>query len=389
MKSARSILGLLGLALLTACAGEYPQSSIAPTTDFADTIHGLYVTIFWWSMVILAVVWVVLAYILVKYRERPDSPKPKQIHGHLGMEIAWTIGPALIVVAIAIPTIQAVFATQQVPEDSLVVEVIGHQYWWEFRYPENGGVITANELHIPVGTPVSLRLHSDDVIHSFWVPQLGGKRDANPLRRVPEGQDLKYNWIHFTAQETGTFMGQCAEFCGDSHSLMGMRVIVESQEEFDAWLADLAAGHPQTVTQSQALNAVPIEGGTRASLPGTALQEAASQEQAPAEDPAMVEGRNLFLANCSACHAINGVSEAGQIAPNLTLVGRRSSIAAGMLENNVDNLVRWISDPQSVKPGALMPGLEYQGGRPPVVWPAFNLTPDQVRTVANYLYSLR
>ncbi|HSG47723.1 MAG TPA: cytochrome c oxidase subunit II [Longimicrobiales bacterium] len=379
MKFARTLLGLMGLGLLAACAGEYPQSSINPTTDFAETIHGLYVTIFWWSMLILTVVWVVLAYILVKFRERPDSAKPKQIHGNLGMEIAWTIGPALIVVAIAIPTIQAVFKTQTAPEDAMVVEVIGHQYWWEFRYPEQGGAVTANELHIPAGRPISLRLHSDDVIHSFWVPQLGGKRDANPLRAVPEGKDAKYNWIHFTARELGTFMGQCAEFCGDSHSLMGMRVVVETQDEFDSWIEDLRAGHPQVVTQSQAFTAQQAGADAAPATEPVVVQE----------DPATVEGRNLFLANCSACHAINGVSEAGVIAPNLTLLGRRSTIAAGMLENNVDNLVRWISDPHSVKPGALMPGLEYQGGRAPVIWPAFNLTPDQVRTVANYLHSLR
>jgi cytochrome c oxidase subunit 2 len=384
MKFAKTLLGLIGLGLLTACAGEYPQSSINPTTDFADTIHSIYVSIFWWTMLILAVVWVALAYILVKFRERPDSPKPKQIHGHLGMEIAWTVGPALIVVAIAIPTIQAVFKTQQAPDDGMVVEVIGHQYWWEFRYPEEGGVTTANELHIPAGRPISLRIHSDDVIHSFWVPQLGGKRDANPLRAVPEGKETKYNWIHFTARELGTFMGQCAEFCGSSHSLMGMRVVVETQGDFDEWIGDLTAGHPQVVTQSQAFTA---QGGESAAQEADATA-GAGQEPAP-EDPALVEGRNLFLANCSACHAINGVSEAGVIAPNLTLLGRRSTIAAGMLENNVDNLVRWISDPMSVKPGALMPGLAYQGGRPPVVWPAFNLTPEQVRTVANYLYSLR
>ncbi|MDT8340787.1 MAG: cytochrome c oxidase subunit II [Longimicrobiales bacterium] len=383
MKFARTLAGLLGLVLLAGCAGEYPQSSIAPTTDFADTIQGLYVTIFWWSMVILAVVWVVLAYILVKFRARPDSPEPRQIHGHLGMEIAWTIGPALIVVAIAIPTIQAVFSTQEVPEGAMTVEVIGHQYWWEFRYPEQGGVVTANELHLPVGRPVSLRLHSDDVIHSFWVPQLGGKRDANPLRAVPEGQEARYNWIHFTARETGTFMGQCAEFCGDSHSLMGVRVMVESQEEFDAWIEDLRGGH---ATPAAAPAGVPEDAAEGAAATGA---DPVGTAAGSPEDPALVEGRNLFLANCSACHAINGVSEAGVIGPNLTLLGRRTTLAAGMLENNVDNLVRWISDPRSVKPGALMPGLEYQGGRPPVVWPAFNLTPDQVRTVANYLYSLR
>ncbi|MEJ2538409.1 MAG: cytochrome c oxidase subunit II [Gemmatimonadota bacterium] len=374
MRFARSLLGWIGLGLLTACAGEYPQSSVNPASDFAETIHSLYGQIFWWSVLILTVVWVVLAYILVKYRERPDGPPPKQFHGHMGMEIAWTIVPALIVVAIAIPTIQAVFATQETPEDALVVEVIGHQYWWEFRYPQNGDLVTANEVHIPVGRPVSFRLHSDDVIHSFWVPQLGGKRDANPLRMRPEGQDLKYNWIHLTASETGTFWGQCAEFCGEAHSLMGMRVVVETEEDFQAWLSDLEQGHPEEVTQSQALTvagAVPLP------------------TEVSSEDAQAQEARQLFLANCSACHAINGVSEAGAIAPNLTLLGRRSTIAAGMLENNVDNLVRWISDPQSVKPGALMPGLGYPGGRPPVVWPAFNLTPEQVRTLATYLYDLR
>ena len=386
MKSARSILGLIAVALLTACAGDYPGSSINPTSDFAESIHGLYLSIFWWSMGILAVVWIVLAYILVKFRERPDSPKPKQIHGHLGMEIAWTIGPALIVVAIAIPTIQTIFRTQQVPEDALVVDVIGHQYWWEFRYPENGDVITANELHIPVGTPVSLRLHSDDVIHSFWVPQLGGKRDANPRRAVPEGEEAKYNWIHLTANETGIFWGQCAEFCGESHSLMGIRVVVETQDEFDQWIADWQGGAPiETVAQAEALNAVPPTGAGALATPDVPSASVAMIQEAQE----MEVGRNLFLANCSACHAIQGVSEAGQIAPNLTLLGRRTTIAAGMLDNNVDNLVRWISDPQSIKPGALMPGLEYAGGRAPVVWPAFNLTPEQVRTVANYLYNLR
>jgi mono/diheme cytochrome c family protein len=165
--------------------------------------------------------------------------------------------------------------------------------------------------------------------------------------------------------------------------------VVETQEEFEQWLADWQAGAPvETVTQAQALNAEPPAGAdtpdaseASAPSPGSLAMVKEAQE--------MEMARNLFLANCSACHAIQGVSEAGQIAPNLTLLGRRNTIAAGMLENNVENLVRWISDPQSIKPGALMPGLEYAGGRAPVVWPAFNLTPEQVRMVAQYLYNLR
>jgi len=385
MTFARSLLALVGAALLSACAGEFPGSTITPMSDFAETIHGIYVQIFWWSVLILTIVWVVLAYILVKYRERPDSPEPRQIHGHLGMEIAWTIGPALIVVAIAIPTIQAVFRTQQVPEDTMVVDVIGHQYWWEYRYPENGDVVTANELHVPVGRPVSLRLHSKDVIHSFWIPQLGGKRDANPLRAVPEGQEPDYNWIHFTAREAGVYWGQCAEFCGESHSRMGMRVVVQSQEDFDAWLADWQAG-AQAEVVSQARTA-PMPDGAEALPIAASTQEIAASTQE--EERRFEEGRNIFLANCSACHAIQGVSEAGEIAPNLTLLGRRSTIAAGMMENSVENLMEWIRDPQSIKPGALMPGVDYSGGRAPVIWPAFGLTDEQLRTVAEYLYSLR
>ncbi|MDT8369372.1 MAG: cytochrome c oxidase subunit II [Longimicrobiales bacterium] len=349
--------GLLGAILLAACAGEYPQSSIAPTTDFADRIQDLYFQIFLWSMGILAVVWIVLAWILVRFRERPDGPEPQQIHGHLGFEIAWTIVPALIVVAIAIPTIQATFDTQTPDPDAMVVDVIGHQYWWEFRYPEIGEYRTANELHLPVGQPIALRIWSTDVIHSFWVPQLGGKRDANPLRAVPSGEERKYNWIFMTPRETGVFMGQCAEFCGPSHSLMGMRVVVETPEEFEAWIAAWDAGH----------------GEPAAADPRAALIEL---------------GRETFqsgLGGCIACHAIEGTNAQGAVGPNLTLLGRRSMIAAGWLENTEENLVRWITAPQDVKPGALMPGVNDTGGG----FPATNFTEEQVRAVAAYLSSLR
>lgn len=366
MRFAKYSAGALILVLLAACGAEYPQSSVHPATDFAQGIHELYVSIFWWTLFILVVVWVALAYILVRFRARPDSPEPKQIHGHLGLELAWTIGPALIVVAIAIPTIQAVFGTQQGdPENAMVVEVIGHQYWWEFRYPETG-VVTANELHLPVDRPISLRLHSADVIHSFWVPRLGGKRDVNPLVRRPEGVDPDYTWIHFTASETGTFMGQCAEFCGDSHSLMGMRVIVESLEDFDAWTREWQASP----------GAAPGE-------PGAA--EPTVAEQADPQQALLAQGRQQFLISCAACHGIEGSGAPGQIAPNLTLLGQRSTLASGWIENTPENLERWIRDPRSVKPGVLMPGIDYSGGN----WPATQLSDDQVEALVAYLSNLR
>lgn len=364
MKSLRTFLGTLVVAFLSAgCSleGDYPQSSVAPASDFAELIHGLYVDIFWWTLLILVIVWVVLAYILVRFRARPDSPQPKQVHGHMGLEIAWTIVPAIIVVAITIPTIQAVFSTQQsTPEGALVVDVIGHQYWWEFRYPETG-LVTANEVHVPVDRPVSFRLSSADVIHSFWVPMLGGKRDANPVRVRPDGVDARYSWIHMTPNQTGTFWGQCAEFCGSSHSLMGFRVVVESDQDFAAWQTALAA---------------PVV------APATVEGEA----QVANVDPLVEQGRTLFhQQTCVACHTIEGTNAQGVLAPNLTLLGQRSSIAAGMLENTLENLETWIRAPQDIKPGALMPGVEVPGGN----WPATNLTDEQVSAIAAYLYSLR
>ena len=374
MRFLKSMTGALALVAMAACGGEYPMSTINPTSDFAETIQGLYVSIFWWTLAILVVVWVLLAYILVRFRERPDSPHPKQIHGHTGMEIAWTIVPALIVIAITVPTVQAVFETQTADPDAYVVDVVGHQYWWEFRYPQHGDVVTANELRIPVGRPVSLRIFSEDVIHSFWIPALGGKRDANPLRAVPEGENTKYNWIHLTPNETGTFMGLCAEFCGESHSRMGMRVIVESEADFNQWLDDWNAGHP--------LPAPPV-----------AAAGVAAPQEAPAEDPNIAQGRTMFTAACSACHGINNNPAGGVAGPNLTLLGRRGIIAAGMLEMSRENLIQWITDPRSVKPGVLMPGVDYPGGTAALTWPAFSqfgvTTPEQVGMIADYLLSLR
>lgn len=366
MRFANTLAGALAAAVLTACAGEYPQSSIRPTTDFAHVIHDLYVDIFWWTLLILVVVWAALAYILIRFRERPDSPQPKQVHGHLGLEIAWTIGPALIVVAIAIPTVQAVFSTQRGdPENAMVVDVIGHQYWWEFRYPDLD-VVTANELHLPVDRPISLRLHSADVVHSFWVPQLGGKRDVNPLVATPEGKDPRYNWIHFTAQETGTFLGQCAEFCGESHSLMGVRVIVEDEGDFEAWVDAWRGG-----------------GGAAGAAGANAPQEAA------ATDDLVAQGRDVFHAQtCIACHTIQGTNAQGVLGPDLTLMGERATLGAGWLDNTQENLERWIREPHLVKPGVLMPGVDRDSPQPQY-WPATNLDDNQVRAIAAYLLSLR
>jgi cytochrome c oxidase subunit II len=367
-------------------ASDFPQSTIHPHSDFAEIIHSLYVSIFWWTMLILAVVWILMAYILVKFRAKEGDPKPKQIRGHLGLEIGWTVGPALIVVAIVVPTIQAVFATQTpLSDDAMVVEVTGHQFWWEFHYPDLG-ITTANEIWLPVDEPVSLRLEASDVIHSFWIPMLGGKRDANPVPAVREGESRRYNWIYLTPLETGVFMGQCAEYCGESHAYMGMRAVVATAEEFDQWAESWLAGAPP---EPQADQPDP-DGAADGDVPTVA---AAPQQP---EDPLIAMGRDVLLnqSTCVACHAINGTSAQGAVGPNLTLFGTRGTVGAGLLENTPENLSRWIRDPQGVKPGVEMPGTDYAMAIPRArgqvySWPATGLTDEQVDAVAAYLLSLR
>jgi cytochrome c oxidase subunit 2 len=295
-----------------------------------------------------------------------------------------------------------------------VIDVVGHQFWWEFHYPE--GAVTANELHLPVGREVSLRLRSADVIHSFWVPQLGGKRDLNPTVQRPEGAEPHYNWLRFTLREPGVYSGQCAEFCGTAHSLMGMRVVAEAEADFQAWLAAWAAGAPAppapaappaapgdsaAVTpapgDSAAATPAPGAGAAATTAPGVPAQaavlpaeSAAAGAVAPSTAPVqtapaapqdrIAQGQQLFFTNiCVGCHAIQGTPAMAPVGPNLTLFGRRTTLAAGWLENNEDNLVRWIMSPTSVKPGATMPGVGEMGA----------LTEEQVRLIAAYLLSLR
>lgn len=381
------------LVLVAACGVDHPQSTISPTTDFAHIIQGLYVDIFWWTVLIGALVWILLGYIIIRFREKPGAEKPVQNHGNLGLEIGWTIGPALIVVAIAIPTIQAVFATQEPQaqpdgEQPLLVDVIGHQFWWEFRYP-GSGVVTANELHLPVGRRINLRLHSADVIHSFWVPQLGGKRDANPLVQTPEGKEPRYNWLRFTTEETGVYMGQCAEFCGPSHSLMGMRVVVEAPEDFQAW-------QQKWLSPSYSAAQLPVdttENEPTPTGPSAAERAEAQSRQGPGtpQEQLIARGRHVFFSEsyCVLCHAINGTQAAGNIGPNLTNFGARSTLAAGRLENTPENVALWVTNPGAVKPGAHMPAAQSpaprEGGG---VWQPTGLDPDQIQAVAAYLSSL-
>ena len=381
---------LLGMALVVAaCSGDqYPQTTLDSVTDFGDQIHSLYVSVFWWTMLILVVVWGAMAWIMVKYRAREGAPEPRQIHGHLGLEIGWTIGPALIVVAIAIPTIQTVFATQRpLSDDALEVHVTAHRFWWDFYYPEYD-VRTANELHLPTGRAITLRLASNDIIHSFWVPRLGGKRDLNPIVAVREGEP-KYNYLYFTVRDPGIYMGQCAEFCGEAHAWMGMRVEAHGPGGFEGWVEEMRSVSSRA-TGPQASAAAPAE-NVLGSLPvqeGALMEPQAVQE---AEDPLVARGRTVFLQEsyCTLCHAVQTPGPPTvPLGPNLTRLGARGTLAAGMMENNEENLIRWITDPQSMKPGVIMPGVNMAAvGKNGVEYPPTSLTEEQVRAVAAYLLS--
>ena len=327
-----AVAALLATVAFGGCGAEYPQSALHPASDFALRLNDLFMQIFWWATGVFVLVEAALLYTLFRWREEPGRGRPKEVHGHVLMEVGWTLAPALILVAIAIPTIRTIFIVDRPPTDSdaLVVEVTGRQWWWEFSYPELG-IVTANEAHIPVGRVVDLRLRSADVVHSFWVPRLGGKRDLVPGRE---------NQLWFRPDSVGVFRGQCAEYCGTAHALMGMRVIVDSADDFDAWVAANRAN---------------------ASAPGDAEAR---------------DGRRVFLANaCVSCHEIRGTAARGQLGPDLTHFGSRLTIGAGILDNNRANLVRWIASTRHVKPGSLMPEVK--------------LSEQQVQQLAAYLLGLR
>jgi cytochrome c oxidase subunit II len=343
MRPRRSFAWLVGraaplalLASVAGCAGadQFPQTSLDPKSDFALAIDRLWNLTLYMGVGVAVVVFVILAYILYRFRYRPDAPHPKQVHGNTSLELAWTLIPAILISIIAVPTVQTIFFTyREPPEDAITIDVVGYQWWWAFHYPlENGETVTtANEVHVPVGQPVHLRMTSADVIHSFWIPQMGGKRDVIPNRSTS---------IVFTPLEAGVYLGACAEFCGESHALMKMRLIAHEPEDFERWLAN---------------------------------------EARPAVEPtdsALIIGRDLVTGGvCAGCHTVRGTNaQFARTAPDLTHMARRMTIGAGILENNAENMARWIDNAPAVKPGALMPNM--------------GLTEQEIRYIVAYLQSL-
>jgi cytochrome c oxidase subunit 2 len=337
-------LCLLSL-VLAGCSGEhYPQTTLLPRGDFARIADDLLDTTVKWALLVFVLVEGVLVYAIFRFRGKPGDPEPHQTHGNTTVEIIWTVIPALILAAIAVPTVRAIFETSATPaKDALTIEVVGHQWWWEFRYPEYN-LTTANEIHIPVGRTVSLRMGSSDVIHSFWVPQFAAKRDVFANRETR---------MWFKAEVDGNYPGQCAEFCGIQHGRMGYRIKAQSPEEFQAWVA-----HMQTLKAKPAPTAS-SDSGVRTASQGATVAQASSKQAQAAQGPEYAAGEKLFTAKgCVACHSLVAVNAPkGMVGPNLANVGDRSYIAAGTLKNTDENMAHWIRDPQGIKKGVLMPNL--------------------------------
>ncbi|MBA3268755.1 MAG: cytochrome c oxidase subunit II [Acidimicrobiia bacterium] len=307
-------LGLLGL-VAAACAADAPMDTFKPAGPNARTIDNLITPVFWVAGVVFVAVEGMALIFVIRYRDRGEGPEPVQIHGNSRLEVGWTLIPAAILVTIAIPTIATIFNLASKPANAINVTVTARQWWWEYNYTDLG-VVTANELHMPVGQPLEITLIGADVIHSFWVPSLAGKTDVVPGRE---------NNMNMTGDKVGTYLGQCTEFCGLSHANMRLKAMVQTPADFQAWVDD----------QRQAA-ATPAGG------------EAA-------------DGLSLFNAKgCAGCHTIQGVSK-GTSGPNLTHLASRTSFAGSMFELNDENLAMWLANPPKVKPGSKMPDLNLSG----------------------------
>jgi cytochrome c oxidase subunit II len=345
------------LLALAACAGpQATQTTVIPQGDHARRIYDLLVPIFWMAIAVFVVVEGLLIYTVWRFRRRSNAI-PAQIHGNTRIEILWTIAPALIVLVIAVLTFRTQAATAEItrnPQNAVEVTAVGHQWWFEFRYPGAGqdgaDVVTASDMYIPIGRPVRVTLQGADVIHNFWVPKLAGKTYMIPG---------KTNYLAFTAEQPGIYRAVCAEFCGEQHALMRFRVIAVPEEEYQNWLAQYSTPPSAPAAATVSLGAV-------------------------TGDPA--RGQAVFLEptnQCISCHAVAGTSAQGIIGPSLTYYGSRQTIAAGVLPYSPENLSDWLHRAYEIKPGNLMSRVITQE------WIQRNLSEQEIADLVAYLDSMK
>jgi len=322
-----ALLILSGPAVAFAASGDNaftPTNIFVPFSTPAHAIYQISLLVLLICAAIFVIVGGLLAYSIFRFRRRPEHEnlEPPQVYGSNQIELAWTVIPILIVFVLILATTRTIYDVQSAlpPPDSVNATVVGHQWWWEIRYPDLG-IVTANELHVPVTKsgkrrPTFIRLESADVAHSFWVPQLAGKIDLIPNRR---------NLVWIEPTEPGTYVGNCAEYCGLQHARMLLRVIAHTPGDFQKWVA--------------------------------------AQKQPPVDNPQLRAGRDAFFStSCVNCHAIKGTKAKGQFGPDLTHLMSRETLGAGVIANTVENLQAWVRDPQHAKPGALMPNMQLTDG---------------------------
>src|SRR6266404_5588815 len=422
----------------------HPNTTLVPHSDLGREIDFLWNRLLLLGTIVFILVEGVLVFIVFKYRRRENQGTPPQTHGSTKLEIAWTLIPAVILVFIAVPTVRTIFITQaQAAPGSLNIEVTGHQWWWEFKYPEYG-VTTANEIYLPVGRTVNFRLRSADVIHSFWTPQLGGKRDVVTNR-------TNYMWYTpDTSISSNVWNGFCVEYCGASHANMRFRVFTVSQQQFDSWVAGqklpakfgavasapsggpippsptapgvaTPAGAPPATTPSGAPTATTRPGASVGAAQSSVAAVSTGSVQAgyifPREKipeyavphspipPDLkftagltgnaARGKQIFSSSaCIGCHSIAGNPAAmGVTGPNLTHVGSRSTIAAGRFPNAAAYLALWIKNARKMKPEVIMPTLGLDEYDPvlkaKVTAAGGGLTDQQIADIVAYLTALK
>ena len=433
---ASALILVAGALVVAACGEKYPNSTFTPLTEFNTIIDGLWNRLLLLGTIVFVFVEVLLVFTLIKFRRREGAPEPTQTHGNATLEITWTIIPALILVLIAVPTVKAIWKTEaKAAPGALEVQVIGHQWWWEFRYPQYG-VVTANELYLPAGRTVNFQLNSRDVIHSFWTPQLGGKRDVIANRT---------NYIWYTPDSSlagSVFNGFCTEYCGSSHANMRFHVFTVSATDFASWAAhqkENAAGSPleapapaaaapkvasvagikvapapkpapaAAVTQPSAGYVFPLDKMPPHTLPQTPLP--VGDREVKYDDSLLGQGdatrghelvtnmAHMGDVPCLTCHIIKGEYMVGgkqmfnddnAKAPNLTHFATRHTFAGGIYRADPPTLARWVKNAEHMKPGALMTTLG--AGQ---YWPSMKQTRTtglddrQIADIVAYLLSLK
>lgn len=433
IRPATLALGGCLIALLSGCklaevfSLSGPQSTYVTEGPVAKAQWDLFMVTVWVTTFIFVIVGAVLAYAQIKFRAKDNggvkTAPPEQGHGNPFIELGLIVASVALLVIIAIPTLRDIWYTHDVPEaekaDALEVTAIGYQWWFKFEYnnlpaknadgTDGTNLVTANELVVPVGKAVRVFLRTDDVIHSFWIPKLAGKVDMIPNRA---------NHLWFKADKAGYYYGQCAEYCGDSHAIMRFRVIALEPAAYQTWLANQKQP-ARNVTVMAGADAGPLRvefasmsnTGTGSTLAGSPEFDAdpfaawlRKQEIPTGEDTVLIaRGHQLFAdKTCLNCHSINGHKDknntpyGGMTAPNLTHVGSRSSIAAGVLENSPERLGQWLKNPEYFKPGnkmvhgigAMAGYLKYDSkGKNPT--PNIVLNDQEIAALVAYLQSLK